>query len=481
MWPRTSSTGGIFSKGMLMEPISKILVVDDDEDILTFMEDMLSRNPKYQVTTFSDSKQAVKCLTTDAFDLVITDLNMPDVGGMEILEYVENYTPDTLCIILTGYGSIANAVIAVKKGAFDYVTKPVSPADFMKHVEDALKVKWLKKQDNDENPGHVPGSVYENFIGTSSAIKKIHRLIEKVADTDTTVLVTGASGTGKELIVRTIHRLSNRREHPFVAVNCGAIPEALLESEIFGHEKGAFTGAHKKRLGRFEMAREGTIFLDEVAEMSPALQVKLLRVLQEKVIERVGGTCSIEVNARVIAATNKELATAVKDGSFREDLFYRLNVIPIHVPDLIHRKSDIPLLIDFFLDKFQRGRKREIHGFSSQAMDALISHDWPGNVRELENMIKRMIILCENSMVTMEDLPEYFQKEPSLNPVFSEQPLLNKGMTLADAVKEYENRLILSALEESDGVKAQAARILNIKRTTLVEKIKKNKILDTES
>ena len=464
-----------------MKPIAKILVVDDDQDILEFMADMLGRNPQYQVTTDSDSKRALNSLITDAFDLVITDLNMPYVGGMEILDHVVNYTPETLCIILTGYGSISNAVVAVKKGAFNYVTKPVSPTDFLKHVEDALKVKWLKKNDNEFNTNNGRDSVYKNFIGTSPAIKKIHRLIEKVADTDTTVFVTGASGTGKELIVRTIHRLSSRRNHPFIAVNCGAIPEALLESEIFGHEKGAFTGAHKKRIGRFEMAREGTIFLDEVAEMSPALQVKLLRVLQERVIERVGGTCSIHVNARVIAATNKELTTAVKEGSFREDLFYRLNVIPIHVPDLIHRKSDIPLLIDFFLEKFQRGREREIHGFSPRAMDALLSHDWPGNVRELENMIKRMIILCDNSMVTLEDLPEHFQTDSFLHPASPpDLPFLNKGMTLADAVKDYENRLILSALEESDGVKAKAARILNIKRTTLVEKIKKNKMFDTE-
>ena len=465
-----------------MKPIAKIMVVDDDEDLLEFMADMLSRNSQYEVTTDSDSKRAIKSLATDAFDLVITDLNMPDVGGMEILEHVVKYTPNTLCIILTGYGTISNAVHAVKKGAFEYITKPVSSTDFMKHVEDALKVKWLKKQADDENAVHETDSAYADFIGTSPAIKKIHRLIEKVADTDTTVLVTGASGTGKELIVRTIHRLSSRWNHPFIAVNCGAIPEALLESEIFGHEKGAFTGAHKKRVGRFEMAREGTIFLDEVAEMSPSLQVKLLRVLQEKIIERVGGTTSIPVNARVIAATNKELATAVKDGSFREDLFYRLNVIPIHVPDLIHRKSDIPLLIDFFLDKFQKGREKEIQGFTPQAMDALLSHDWPGNVRELENMIKRMIILCENPMVTLEDLPDHFQEASSLSTVPpSTQPLLHKGMTLADAVKDYENKLILSALEESDGVKAKAARILNIKRTTLVEKIKKNKMLDTES
>lgn len=460
-----------------MQPIAKILVLDDDEDFLMFISDILSRNKHYKVTTTSDSHNALLMLTPDAFDLVITDLNMPGVNGMEILAYVVNNTPETMCIILTGYGSISNAVMAVKKGAFDYVTKPVGTGALMEYVENALKVKWLKEHEVEKSSSLDLSSTYANFIGTSPAIKKIHTLIEKVADTDSTILVTGASGTGKELIVRTIHRLSSQREHPFIAVNCGAIPEALLESEIFGHEKGAFTGAHKKRIGRFEMAHEGTIFLDEVAEMSPALQVKLLRVLQEKIIERVGGALSIPVDARIIAATNKDLATAVKDGSFREDLFYRLNVIPIHVPPLIHRRSDIPLLINFFLDKFQRGKKLQIQGFSPGAMDALLQHDWPGNVRELENLIKRMIILSENSMVTLEDLPDHFQKESSI-PLISTEPYpIHKGMTLSDAVKDYENKLIVSALEKSDGVKAQAARILNIKRTTLVEKIKKNKTL----
>jgi len=463
-----------------MQPIAKIMVLDDDEDFLMLIRDILIRNKHYQVTTTSDSQNALNMLTLDAFDLVITDLNMPGVTGMEILDHVVNNIPETMCIILTGYGSIANAVMAVKKGAFDYVTKPVGPGALMEYVENALKVKWLKKQDIEAPPSHDLKATYANFIGSSPVIKKIHTFIEKVADTDSTILVTGASGTGKELIVRTIHRLSNRRDKSFIAVNCGAIPEALLESEIFGHEKGAFTGAHKKRIGRFEMADEGTIFLDEVAEMSPALQVKLLRVLQEKIIERVGGTRSIPVNARVIAATNKELAIAVEDGSFREDLFYRLNVIPIHVPSLIHRKSDIPLLIDFFLNKFQQGKKMQIQGFSPGAMDALLQHDWPGNVRELENLIKRMIILSENAMVTPEDLPESFQKESSLPPISEEPYPIHEGMTLSDAVKNYENKLIVSALEKSDGVKAKAARILNIKRTTLVEKIKKNKKIDAQ-
>ncbi len=462
-----------------MQPIAKILVLDDDEDLLMLIRDILSRNKHYQVTTTSDSQNALLMLTPDAFDLVITDLNMPGVTGMEILDHVVNNIPETMCILLTGYGSISNAVVAVKKGAFDYVTKPVGPGALMEYVANALKVKWLKRQDSEGPQPHDLRSTYANFIGSSPAIKKIHSLIEKVADTDTTILVTGASGSGKELIVRTIHGLSSRREQSFIAVNCGAIPEALLESEIFGHEKGAFTGAHKKRIGRFEMAHEGTIFLDEVAEMSPALQVKLLRVLQEKIIERVGGTRSIPVNARIIAATNKDLATAVKDGSFREDLFYRLNVIPIHVPPLINRRSDIPLLIDFFLDKFQRGKEMKIQGFSPGAMDVLLQHDWPGNVRELENLIKRMIILSENSMVTLEDLPEHFQKEPSLSPISTEPHPIHKGMTLSDAVKDYENKLIVSALQESDGVKAKAARILNIKRTTLVEKMKKNKTLES--
>ena len=462
-----------------MKVTEKIMILDDDPEILNLLEDMLKNRGGYDVTVYQKSRVAVSDLVPGAFDLVITDLNMPDLDGMQVLDHIIAQTPETLCIILTGYGSIPGAVAAVKKGAFDFITKPVGFRELLNHVENALKLSRLQKKEAARKQSGCAGYSYNDFIGKSLATKKIHSLVQKVADTENTLLVTGASGSGKELIVRTVHRFSHRKKHPFVAVNCGAIPETLLESEIFGHEKGAFTGAHKKRVGRFELAGEGTIFLDEVGEMSPLLQVKLLRVLQEKTFERVGGTQSIDVKARIIAATNKDLAEAVKDGTFREDLFYRLNVIPIHVPSLTRRKSDIPLLVDFFLKKFKKDQDTLIQSFSSEAMAALVRYDWPGNVRELENLIKRLIILCENPVVALTDLPEHFYAESDAadTDVFNEElPLLEDGMTLSEAIRAYETRMISHALEKSDGVKAKAARMLKIKRTTLVEKIKKHNI-----
>jgi DNA-binding NtrC family response regulator len=472
-----------------MKVTEKIMILDDDPEILNLLDDMLKNRGGYDVTVHQDSRAAISDLVPGAFDLVITDLNMPDPDGMQVLDHIIAHTPETLCILLTGYGSIPGAVAAVKKGAFDFITKPVGFRELLNHVDNALKLSRLQKKEAARKQSGCAGYSYDDFIGESSAIKKIHRLVQKVADTDNTLLVTGASGSGKELIVRTVHRFSRRKQHPFVAVNCGAIPEALLESELFGHEKGAFTGAHKKRVGRFELAGEGTIFLDEVGEMSPLLQVKLLRVLQEKTFERVGGTQSIDVKARIIAATNKDLAEAVKDGTFREDLFYRLNVIPIHVPPLTRRSSDIPLLVDFFLKKFQKDQDTLIQSFSSEAMAALVRYDWPGNVRELENLIKRLIILCENPVVALTDLPEHFYAGSDAEisdaadtlAVNKELPMLENDMNLADAVKAYETRMISHALEKSDGVKAKAARMLKIKRTTLVEKIKKHNISSLDS
>jgi DNA-binding NtrC family response regulator len=472
-----------------MKVTEKIMILDDDPEILNLLDDMLKTRGGYDVTVHQDSRAAISDLVPGAFDLVITDLNMPDPDGMQILDHIIAHTPETLCILLTGYGSIPGAVTAVKKGAFDFITKPVGFRELLNHVESALQLSRLQKKDAARKQSGSTGYSYDDFIGESSAIKKIHSLVQKVADTDNTLLVTGASGSGKELIVRTVHQFSRRKQHPFVAVNCGAIPEALLESELFGHEKGAFTGAHKKRVGRFELAGEGTIFLDEVGEMSPLLQVKLLRVLQEKTFERVGGTQSIDVKARIIAATNKDLAEAVKEGTFREDLFYRLNVIPIHVPPLTRRSSDIPLLVDFFLKKFQKDQDTRIQSFSSEAMAALVRYDWPGNVRELENLIKRLIILCENPVVALTDLPEHFYAESDVDisdaadthAVKGELSMLENDMNLADAVKAYETRMISHALEKSDGVKAKAARMLKIKRTTLVEKIKKHNISSIDS
>ncbi len=459
--------------------MARVLIIDDDPVILEVIGEILKTHG-YHVAAAPNGGAGIRELERNYYDLVLTDLVMPDVDGMQVLEHVVTRTPKTTCIVLTGHGTIKSSVEAIKKGAFDYITKPITADELLVVIEKALKFRNLEEENFRLKKELQQTYGYDNLIGTSNAIKKIYDLIEKVADTDGTVLISGASGTGKELIARAIHYNSSRSDRPLVVINCGAIPEELLESELFGHEKGAFTGAYKNRIGRFEMANGGSIFLDEIGEMSPALQVKLLRVLQERKFERVGGTKTIHVDIRIIAATNKNLTTALNKGKFREDLYYRLNVIPIKVPPLKQRRSDIPLLIDFFMKKFQKGREMKITGFSPEAMDAMLKYEWPGNVRELENVIKRLTILCDDQVVTGEDLPEHLpQKGRSIQPV--EEDFLEDGVTLHKAVEDYEKSLILGALERSDWVKTRAAKLLNINRTTLVEKIKKQNLVETGS
>ena len=459
--------------------MAKILVVDDNPDVLKLIADILESND-YEVKTVSNGASAIKELENNDYDMVLTDLMMPDVDGMQVLENAILKTPKTMCIILTGHGTIKSSVEAIKKGAFDYITKPVSPTKLLIYVEKALKFKNLEEE-NIRLKKELKGKYhYKNIVGTSKVIKKIYDLIEKVSDSDGTVLITGASGTGKELIARSIHYNSQRGDNPLVVINCGAIPETLLESELFGHEKGAFTGAYKKRIGRFEMANGGTIFLDEIGEMSPTLQIKLLRVLQEQQFERVGGTKTLHVDLRFVAATNKNLTTAINMEKFREDLYYRLNVIPIKVPSLKQRRSDIPLLVDFFLKKFQKGKSDKLTGFSQVAMDAILSYDWPGNVRELENVIKRLTILCEGPVVSFDDLPENMQNvSGSRHP--DNEVIIDNELNLNEAVQDYEKRIILEALEKTNWVKSKAAKLLNINRTTLVAKIKKQNIETDEA
>jgi len=454
--------------------MAKILIVDDNPEVLKLIASILETN-EYEVETVSMGESAIKKLESNDYDMVLTDLMMPDIDGMQVLEHVKSKASRTMCIILTGHGTIKSSVKAIKKGAFDYITKPVSPSELLIIVEKALKFKNLEEE-NIRLKKELKGKYhYKNIVGTSQVIKKIYDLIEKVSDTDGTVLITGASGTGKELIARSIHYNSQRSDKPLVVINCGAVPEALLESELFGHEKGAFTGAYKKRIGRFEMANGGTVFLDEIGEMSPALQIKLLRVLQEQQFERVGGTKTIHVDLRFIAATNKNLTTAINMEKFREDLYYRLNVIPIKVPSLKQRRSDIPLLIDFFLKKFQKIKNKKITGFSQPAMDSMWAYDWPGNVRELENVIKRLTILCESPVVNMDDLPENIRDVSGANPS-DEEVILGDELNLNEAVQDYEKKIILEALEKTNWVKSKAAKLLNINRTTLVAKIKKQNI-----
>ena len=458
-----------------------ILVVDDAPDIRAGMSEIL-KSAGFHVETASDGQEAVEKLDSRFFDVVLTDLAMPRKDGMEVLHYLNENSPETVCIIITGYGTIKGAVDAMRKGAFDYLTKPVKAEEVKVVIQRALDVRQLKRENLSlrQELRNIYG--FDRIVGNSDAMKRVFSLVEKVAKTDSTVLITGESGTGKELVAHAIHFSSERKDRPFIPVNCAAIPEELLESELFGHEKGAFTHAIKTRIGRFELADRGTIFLDEIGEMSPALQVKLLRVLQERKFERVGGVKTIQVDIRVIAATNMNLDEAVKKGRFREDLYYRLNVIPVHIPPLRERRSDIPLLVEHFLKKFCRNKRTCVRGISDDALHALTAYDWPGNVRELENIIERMVILANGPMISMEDLPERISGLSKKGIVtmgdLNATPILpDEGFSLSSAVEQFEKALILQALDRTGWVKNRAAKLLKMNRTTLIEKMKKQKLM----
>jgi DNA-binding NtrC family response regulator len=401
----------------------RILIVDDEEMNREFLQELLGQQG-YDVKTAADGMAALELLKSEAFHVVLSDLKMPRMSGIELLRQLKEVAPSSVGIIMTAYAAVDTAVEAVKAGAYHE-----------------------KMQD-------------------------IFEMVEKVADSDSTVLIYGESGTGKELIARALHYNSYRQDKPLVPINCGAIPAELLESELFGFEKGAFTGATALRVGRFELANGGTVFLDEIGEMSPMLQVKLLRVLQQREFERIGGTKTIKVDVRILAATNKDLEELVAKNQFREDLYYRLSVIPIHMPPLRERTSDIPLLVAHFIARFNAEKKRHIEGITPEAMGRLLHYHWPGNVRELENLIERVTILKGRGFIAPADLPE--KLAPALaNGTVPEVEIPNSGLDFDDAVQAFERQLLTKALERTQGVKSKAAELLNMNRTTLVEKVKK--------
>jgi DNA-binding NtrC family response regulator len=456
-----------------MNPI-KVLVVDDDQTLRAALFRIYSRKGFHVITTAS-AKEAEQVIASETvIDLVLLDIKLPDGDGIEILRMVKKKYDQTPVIVLTGFGSVDLAVEATKLGAYHFMTKPFNIEELTLLSDKSLSHTRLITENERLKNQLYSKYRFDNIVGQSESIKKVLNLVEKVADSDSTILITGESGTGKELIAKAIHYNSPRSNKPFVPINCGAIPSELLESELFGHIKGAFTGAINNRAGRFELANHGSIFLDEIGDLSTNLQVKLLRVLQERKFEAVGSAKTVDANVRVIAATNVNLQEAVKDGNFREDLFYRLNVIPIYIPALRERRSDIPLLIQHFITVFNEKKGSRITGVAEDTMELLMGYQWPGNIRELENFIERASILKREGIIHTEDLPEHFHligTSPTNATIVGDIPA--DGIDFNGAVDAYENQLIMNALNKTGWNRNQAALLLKLNRTTLVEKIKK--------
>jgi DNA-binding NtrC family response regulator len=460
----------------MMPPFApcRILIVDDCELTAQVLTETLTREG-HSLEYAVGGAAALSKASRESFDVVITDLVMPKVDGLQVLEHLTSNSPDTIVIILTGYATIETAVEAMKRGAFDYLTKPAKTDEICLVLKRAQELLALKRENVLLRSQLQEIYRFDRIIGKSPPMQSLYQIIQRVSKTDSTVLVLGESGTGKELIANAIHFNSTRKDKPFVPINCGAIPEELMESELFGHERGAFTGAIKERRGRFELANLGTVFLDEIGEMSPKLQVKLLRFLQERKFERVGGSRTIEVDVRVLAATNKDLEKEVLDGKFREDLFYRLNVIPIRVPPLRDRAGDVLILATHFLRQHCEKKDISLKTISRGVLEALQNYEWPGNVRELENVIERLVILVDGDEIQLEDLPARMCKQP-INDSRVPVEIGEGGIDLKKILDNLENQLIMQALEKAGGVKGKAASLLGLNRTTLIEKMKKKKL-----
>ena len=450
----------------------QILVVDDEEDLRQAIVELLTVDG-FEVHGVATAEQAQELLSQTAFDVLIADNNLPGKSGIDLLEETLSRYPEIVGIVITGFGTIETAVQAIKKGAYDYLSKPFKLVELSIMVRKGLKERTLRFENQYLRNQLKNKYAFENIIGTGRSMARIFELIDSVAGLNSTVLIQGETGTGKELIAKAIHFNSPRKDQKMVSINCGAIPENLLESELFGHVKGAFTGAVQNRVGRFEQGNNGTIFLDEVGNMPLSLQVKLLRVLQEREFERVGGNNSIKVDVRIIAATSSNLEKMVSEGTFREDLYYRLNVIPIHMPALRDRREDIPLLIQRFITQFSETHKLELKTVSPQVMKAMMGYEWPGNVRQLENIVERMVALTGTRTAIMPpDLPPEIQSGDGFgNGTVFEIP--EEGINFTTIVVDMERELILQGLRKANGNKKLAAKLLNLKRTTLIEKIKR--------
>jgi DNA-binding NtrC family response regulator len=466
---------------MMLPEKKQILVVDDEANLRRVLTAQLVRDG-YEVHAAEDGEDGLAMLREHHIDLVITDLRMPRMDGMELLRQALRLEPELPVVMLTAHGTVDNAVEALKTGAFDYITKPFDQVEVRTIVRKALRARDLAGTEaTREEPRGGAGARF-GIIGESDAILAVYAILERVADTPTTVLITGESGTGKELVARALHDNSSRKDKPFIKVNCAAIPKELVESELFGYERGAFTGAVTSKPGRFELASGGTLFLDEIAEIPVEMQVKLLRVLQESEFERVGGIKTIRVDVRLVAATNRDLKREIAAGAFREDLYYRLNVVPIALPALRERIGDIPLLALHFVDKFNARLKKSVVGVESDATDRLVAYGWPGNIRELENVLERAILFCDTQRVRAQDLPVEVRDGLDAAPrsVPPSVPVPGAGAAPADGLKEQvkaamsrlERELIVRALDQTGGNVTHAARLLKISRKGLQLKMK---------
>jgi len=450
--------------------MAKILVVDDDQGIRDFLEIMLSREG-YEVTCAPDANKALHQCRKEKYDLILTDLKMPKIDGIEFLKEIKEICQETMVILMTAYASPETAVSAMKEGAYDYVEKGFDLDDIKTIISGALDKKGVTRDDALFIKKVEDAVSFGNMIGKSKGMLKVYSIIKKVSETPTNVLILGESGTGKELVAKAIHEHSPRKGMPFVVINCGGVPESLLESELFGHMKGAFTGAYADKPGLFEIARGGTIFLDEIGDLPSLLQVKLLRVVQEKTFRRVGGAEDKKVDIRIISATNKNLEEKVNDGSFREDLYFRLNVIPITIPPLRDRKEDIPILTNYFIEKYSKAFGKEIKKISSYALELLMKYPFPGNVRELENIIERSIALETSNIVLPENL--FLAGNVQELSRFSDADIPSDGVDLNEELAKFEKHLIEKALKKAKGSKTKAAEILQVSFDSLRYRIEK--------
>jgi len=443
---------------------NRILVVDDEKIIRESMSFILKKEG-FSVMEASNGKEAFQLLTEDTFDLIITDIEMPEMKGIDLLDKAMHISPQTSVMVITAYGSVETAISALRKGASDYILKPIDFDDLLLRIHRLLNYKKMSLENQILRRELHQEFNFANIIGKSTAMQKIFQTIAMVAPTDSTVLITGKSGTGKELVARALHFNSGRDTQPFIVVNCGAISETLIASELFGHKKGAFTGAVVDKIGYFKAADGGTLYLDEISEMPVQLQVKLLRAIEQKEIVPVGMSTPLNVDVRILASTNRELRKEVEAGRFREDLFYRLNVVELHLPSLAERRDDIPLLVEHFVEKCRNQLRKTIKGVDNEVMRRLVQHEWKGEIRELENIIERAIIFCNGDFITMDDLPEVMNTTPP-------QQFIESGKSLEDAMNELTRQYILASLQRNNFDKEKTAQELKISLPTLYRRIK---------